>query len=82
MEISNDKPCAISECNVLPGPANIARDKAYWLYASVWSGEYAIDGDGGLFCGYISREEWILFYNCSQTTARDELSLSFRSDSN
>lgn len=82
LEISNDKPCAISECNVLPGPANIARDKAYWLYASVWSGEYAIDGDGGLFCGYISREEWILFYNCSQTTARDELSLSFRSDSN
>ncbi len=71
--LSADKPVAISECNVLPGPANIVKDDAYWLYASVWSGNYALNDDSTLSEAYISRAEWIMFYNCSEVLARDEL---------
>ncbi len=72
-ELSDSKPLAISECNVLPAPANIVRDDAFWLYASVWSGEYALDSDGKLSYEYISDAEWVVFYNCTAVLARDEL---------
>ena len=71
--LSADKPVAISECNVLPGPANIVKDDAYWLYASVWSGDYALNQDGTLNEEYMLSTEWIMFYNCSEVLARDEL---------
>ncbi len=71
--LSADKPVAISECNVLPSPANAAKDDAYWLYASVWSGDYALNKDSGLSEDYMSSAEWIMFYNCSEVLARDEL---------
>lgn len=72
-ELSEKKPIAISECNVLPAPANIIKDKAYWLYASLWSGDCVLDAQGGLSENYISRAEWIVFYNCSKVVARDRL---------
>lgn len=71
--LSADKPVAISECNVLPSPANAAKDDAYWLYASVWSGSYAANQDLTLSEEYMSSAEWIMFYNCSEVLARDEL---------
>lgn len=71
--LSADKPVAISECNVLPGPANIVKDDAYWLYASVWSGDYSLNQDGTLNEEYMLSTEWIMFYNCSEVLARDEL---------
>lgn len=71
--LAQGKPLAISECNVLPGPANIVKDSAFWLYASVWSGEYVLSADGGISNEYMSDSEWILFYNCSCVIARDEL---------
>lgn len=70
MELSTDKPIAISECNVLPSPANIKKDNAYWLFASVWSGEYTITDDNELCTDYMSEQEWILFYNCSETVTK------------
>lgn len=71
--LSGEKPLAISECNVLPAPANIAKDNAYWLYASLWSGDCATDETGELSERYISRAEWIVFYNCSNVVTRDRL---------
>lgn len=71
--LSADKPAAVSECNVLPGPANIAKDMAYWLYASVWSDGYAVGGDGAVSHEYMSEAEWIMFYNCSEVITRDKL---------
>lgn len=71
--LSAKKPIAISECNVLPAPANIAKDNAYWLYASAWSGECVLDSEGRLSEDYISRAEWIVFYNCSKVVALDRL---------
>lgn len=70
MEMSSDKPIAISECNVLPSPANVKKDNAYWLFASVWSGEYTITDENELCTDYMSEQEWILFYNCSETVTR------------
>ncbi len=70
MEMSSDKPIAISECNVLPSPANLKKDNAYWLFASVWSGEYTITDENELCTDYMSEQEWILFYNCSETVTR------------
>ncbi len=71
--LSTDKPVAISECNVLVSPANAAKDDAYWLYASVWSGSYALNQELSLSEEYMSDAEWIMFYNCSEVLARDEL---------
>ncbi|MCD7823317.1 MAG: hypothetical protein LUG86_04785 [Oscillospiraceae bacterium] len=70
MELSSDKPIAISECNVLPSPANIKKDNAYWLFASVFSGSYTITDDNELCTDYMSEQEWILFYNCSETVTK------------
>lgn len=70
MELSSDKPIAISECNVLPSPANLKKDNAYWLFASVFSGEYALTDENELCTDYISEQEWVLFYNCSETVTR------------
>lgn len=75
-DISEEKPFAISECNVLPAPANIVRDNAYWLYASVWSGNYACDNSGNISTEYISTQEWIIFYNCSAVITREKLTES------
>ena len=72
-ELFGSKPLAISECNVLPAPANMVRDNAMWLYTSVWSGEYTLGETGGLSYDYISEAEWIVFYNCSAVIAKDEL---------
>lgn len=71
--ISDKKPIAISECNVLPAPANITKDNAYWLYAALWSGDCVLEADGRLSENYISRAEWIVFYNCSKVVTRDRL---------
>ncbi len=70
MELTSDKPIAISECNVLPSPANLKKDNAYWLFASVWSGSYAITEDNELCTDYMTEQEWILFYNCTETVTR------------
>lgn len=72
-ELSSDKPVAMSECNVLPGPANIVKDNSYWLFASVWSEDYALDPAGQLSYEYMSDAEWIMFYNCSEVVVLDEL---------
>lgn len=71
--VSQSKPIALSECNVLPGPAGIVKDCAYWLYAGVWSGGFAADENGSASLEYMSEAEWIMFYNCSHTLARDEI---------
>ncbi len=70
MELTTDKPIAISECNVLPSPANLKKDNAYWLFASVWSGSYTITDDYELSTDYMTEQEWILFYNCTETVTR------------
>ncbi|MCD7805067.1 MAG: hypothetical protein LUH03_07980 [Oscillospiraceae bacterium] len=70
MELTTDKPIAISECNILPSPANLKKDNAYWLFASVFSGSYAITEDYELCTDYMTEQEWILFYNCSETITK------------
>ncbi len=70
MGLTGDKPIAISECNVLPSPANIKKDNAYWLFASVWSGSYTVTDDYELCTDYMTEQEWILFYNCTETITK------------
>lgn len=72
--LSQTKPCSISECNVLPSPANVVKDDAFWMYTCVCSssifGEESADVPSKDF---ISQAEWIMFYNCSAVTTREEL---------
>lgn len=73
-KLSKNKPCAVSECNVLPSPANIVKDQAFWMYACVCAANgTGEDSSVGLVSDHISEAEWIMFYNCSAVTTRDKL---------
>lgn len=74
MNMCRHKPIAISECNVLPSPALISTDNAYWSFVCLWNGA-TLDKNGELETKYVSEAEWVLFYNCSVTQTLDKLGI-------
>lgn len=72
MNMCCHKPIAISECNVMPSPALISTDNAYWSFVCMWNG-VTLDSNGELETKYVSEAEWVMFYNCSVTQTLDEL---------
>lgn len=74
MNMCPHKPIAITECNVLPSPALISTDNAYWSFVCMWSGA-TLNSSGSLETKYVSEAEWVLFYNCSVTQNMSELGL-------
>lgn len=74
-EISSKKLIALSECSNAPGLENMFRDKAYWSYFGVWSGDYIIDEQKQLVETYTSKDELIRLYNNDKVVVLDEYKL-------
>ena len=72
-EISDNKPVALSECDALPTPETLSRDKTMWSFFSFWSGDYMIDENGRLNQKYISDSTLIKLYNNTLVLTREDL---------
>lgn len=72
-EITKNKPCALSECGDVPYAKAMARDKAFWSWFAIWSGEYLLKEDGTLSEEYNTADELVALYSNSLVITRDEL---------
>lgn len=71
-DISDSKPVALSECDVLPSAQNLLRDKTMWSYFSFWCGDFIIDANGNLNQKNISDEALIELYNNNVVLTRED----------
>ena len=65
--VSAEKPVALSECSNFPIPDYSAMDRAFWSFASAWTGDYSPGGE------YMPDAAWIRFYNSSLVLTLDEI---------
>lgn len=71
--VSGKKMFAVSECNILPDPENMAQDGCRWLFCSLFSGQYALSPDGTLCTDNMPPEGWRRFYLSDAVISRAEI---------
>ena len=67
LEISDNKPVALSECSVLPSPDNMGMDNARWSFCATWTGDYSCGGK------YMPLTDWVQFYNSTAVITKDKI---------
>ncbi|MCL2697184.1 MAG: hypothetical protein FWE74_03775 [Oscillospiraceae bacterium] len=68
---------AMTECALLPSPDLMNRDRALWLWAALYRGDYIVDGRGRLSEQFNSRERLERAYNHELTITLDKLPEEF-----
>ncbi len=71
-EIAPEKMAAITECDILPGPDEMSRDRTKWAFAAVYSGIRA-EIDGEISERYMKLRDWKKFYRSEDAITRDSL---------
>lgn len=67
------KATALTECGRIPNPDLLERDNAYWLWFSLWKGDYIINSKGEAVYDNVSKDELDYAYNNELYITLDEL---------
>ena len=71
------KMAALTECGLIPSPDLLSRDRALWLWTSLYRGDYLVDYKGRLSSLFNLKSRLERAYNHELTIALDELPENF-----